>query len=189
MDPLKIALIVAALLFVGAFWIYNRLVRSQMRTQEAWSGIDVQLKRRADLVPNLVEAVKAYAAHERHTFEEVARARSAVHQAQGPAQATDANAKLTAALARLFALVEAYPTLRASESFLNLQNELSDIEEKIAYARQFHNRNVLDYNTRINTFPRIVIARLFAFQSFEFFEAEEPERAAVKVEFGGQEHN
>jgi LemA protein len=186
-DALNIALIVAGLVLLSVLLIYNHLVRSRMRTLEAWSGIDVQLKRRADLVPNLVETVRGYAAHERQTFEELARARSAAHQAQGPAQATDANAKLTAALARLFALVEAYPVLRASESFLNLQNELSDIEEKIAYARQFYNRNVLDYNTRINTFPRMLIARLFAFQPFEFFEADEPARAAVKVEFSSRE--
>jgi LemA protein len=150
-DSVNILLIVVALVALSVFWIYNGLVRSRMRTREAWSGIDVQLKRRADLVPNLVETVKGYAAHEQRTFEEVARARSAVHQAQSPAQATDTHAKLTEGLARLFAIAEAYPALRASENFIQLQKELSDVEEKIAYARQFYNRNVLDYNTRVNT--------------------------------------
>jgi LemA protein len=186
-DVLNIALIVAGLVLLSVLLIYNHLVRSRMRTLEAWSGIDVQLKRRADLVPNLVETVRGYSAHERSTFEEVAQARSAVHQARGPTQASDANAKLTGALGRLFAVAEAYPALRASENFIQLQNELFDIEEKIAYARQFYNRNALDYNTRINSLPGILVAQLFDFQPAVFFEAEEPARAAVKVEFGGQE--
>jgi len=183
-DTVDIMLIVAALVALGVLWTYNRLVRSRMRTREAWSGIEVQLKRRADLVPNLVETVRGYATHERQTFEEVTRARTAVHRAQGPAQATDAHAKLTEGLARLFAVSEAYPALRASENFIQLQKELSDVEEKIAYARQFYNRNILDFNTRVNTFPRNLIARLFDFQPAEFFESDEATRHVTKVDFG-----
>lgn len=183
MDSADILLIVVALVALSVLWNYNGLVRSRMRTREAWSGIDVQLKRRADLVPNLVETVRSYAAHERQTFEEVAQARSAVHQAQGPAQATDAHAKLTEGLARLFAIAEAYPALRASENFIQLQKELSDVEEKIAYARQFYNRNILDYNTRVNIFPQNLVAQLFDFQPAEFFETDEASRDATKVDF------
>jgi LemA protein len=168
-------------LFVAA--VYNGLIRSRVRTREAWSGIDVQLKRRADLVPNLVETVRGYAAHERETFDSVTRARAMLQQAQGPAQAAEANNQLTQALRSLFAVAENYPELRASENFMALQRELSDIEEKIAYARQFYNRNVTDFNTRIQVFPNVMIANMFSFQRFEFFEAEEEAREAPQVSF------
>jgi LemA protein len=169
-----------ALFVVG---IYNGLIRSRVRSREAWSGIDVQLKRRADLVPNLVETVRGYAAHERETFDSVTRARAMLQQAQGPAQAAEANNQLTQALRSLFAVAENYPELRASENFMALQRELSDIEEKVAYSRQFYNRNVTDFNTRIQVFPNVMIANVFNFQRFEFFEAEEEAREAPRVSF------
>jgi LemA protein len=170
-----------ALMMLG---IYNGLIRSRVRTREAWSGIDVQLKRRADLVPNLVETVRGYASHERETFENVTRARSMLQQAGGPAQAAQADNQLTQALRSLFAVAENYPQLRANENFLALQRELSDIEEKIAYARQFYNRNVSDFNTKVQVFPNVMIAGMFNFQRFEFFEAEEGAREAPQVSFG-----
>lgn len=180
-----LAVIVGIVLLFGLFVVavYNGLIRSRVRSREAWSGIDVQLKRRADLVPNLVETVRGYAAHERETFDSVTRARSMLQQAQGPAQAAEANNQLTQALRSLFAVAENYPQLRASENFMALQKELSDIEEKIAYARQFYNRNVTDFNTRIQVFPNVMIANMFNFQRFEFFEAEEEAREAPEVSF------
>jgi len=173
-------IVLLALMMLG---IYNGLIRSRMRTREAWSGIDVQLKRRADLVPNLVETVRGYASHERETFENVTRARAMLEQATGPAQAAQANNQLTQALRSLFAVAEAYPQLRASENFMALQSQLSDIEEKIAYARQFYNRNVTDFNSRIQVFPNVMIANMFNFQPFEFFEAEEEAREVPHVSF------
>jgi LemA protein len=180
-----LAVIGGIVLLFGLFvvGIYNGLIRSRVRTREAWSGIDVQLKRRADLVPNLVETVRGYAAHERETFDSVTRARAMLQQAEGPAQAAEANNQLTQALRSLFAVAENYPELRASENFMALQRELSDIEEKIAYSRQFYNRNVSDFNTRIQVFPNVMIANMFNFQRFEFFEAEEEAREAPQVSF------
>ena len=171
---------------IGAFILvgmYNGLVRSRNRVKEAWSGIDVQLRRRASLVPNLVETVKGYAAHERETFEEVTRARSAVEQAGSVPDAAAANNMLTGALRHLFAVAEAYPQLQAAENFRQLQTELSDIEEKIAFARQFYNANVLDYNNRLQTVPTVFIAGMFGFTREEFFEADEEGRAEVSVDF------
>jgi len=173
-------IVLMALMMLG---IYNGLVRSRVRTREAWSGIDVQLKRRADLVPNLVETVRGYASHERATFENVTRARSMLQQAGSPAQAAEANNQLSQALRSLFAVAENYPDLKASQNFMDLQNELSDLEEKIAYARQFYNRNVTDFNTRIQVVPNVFIANMFGFQPFEFFEAEEEAREAPQVSF------
>ena len=186
-NPAALALIFCAAALLVAVLIYNRLVRSQMRVKEAWSGIEVQLKRRANLIPNLVETVKGYVAHERTVFEEVTQARSALNRASGPAESTEANSLLTGALGRLFAVAENYPELRASENFLSLQTELSDIEEKIAYARQFYNRNVLTYNTLALTFPHTLIAGIFRFQPEEFFEADGVDRSPVSVDFGRQE--
>jgi len=172
--------VVAGLVLLG---IYNGLIRSRVRTREAWSGIDVQLKRRASLIPNLVETVKGYASHEREVLENVTRARSMLEQAGGAAQAAQADNVLTGALRSLFAVSENYPQLRANENFLALQKELSDIEEKIAFARQFYNRNVMDFNTRIQVFPSAIIANMFNFERFEFFEAEETVREDVQVSF------
>jgi LemA protein len=179
-----VVVIVIALIFVG---MYNGLVRGRNRCREAWSGIDVQLRRRASLVPNLVETVRGYAEHERETFEEVTRARAQLEQAQqtgGPADQAIANNMLTGALRHLFAVAENYPQLQAAENFRQLQTELSDIEEKIAFARQFYNSNVLDYNNRIQTVPSVFIANMFGFTPEEFFEAEEEGRAEVRVDFG-----
>ncbi len=163
--------------------MYNGLIRSRVRSREAWSGIDVQLKRRASLIPNLVETVKGYAAHEREVLENVTRARAMLEQAGGAAQAAQADNVLTGALRSLFAVSENYPQLRANENFLALQQELSDVEEKIAFARQFYNRNVMDFNTRIQVFPNVIIASMFNFERFEFFEAEETAREDVQVSF------
>lgn len=177
-----IGIIVFLIVFV--WLLYNSLVKSKMRVQEAWSGIDVQLKRRSSLVPNLVEVVKGYAAHERQVFENVTRARSALMGANDAKSAAEANNLLTGALKTLFAVAEAYPQLRASENFQQLQNELSDIEAKIAYARQFYNSNVMDYNTKIKVFPNVLLANTLGFKEADFFAATEEERADVKVSFG-----
>ncbi len=171
---------IVGLVLVG---MYNGLVRARVRTREAWSGIDVQLKRRANLIPNLVETVKGYAGHERETFENVTRARSMLQQAGTAPDAAQANNFLTQTLRSLFAVSERYPDLKANQNFLDLQSELSDIEEKIAYARQFYNRNVTSYNTRIQTFPNVMMAGMFGFERFEFFEVEEEARAVPEVSF------
>jgi len=176
-----VGIVVLAMLIIMA--IYNGLVRSRLRVKEAWSGIDVQLKRRASLVPNLVETVKGYAAHERETFENVTAARARLQQAGTPAQAAEANNMLTQTLRSLFAVAEQYPDLKANQNFLELQRELADIEEKIAYARQFYNTNVLSYNTKTQTFPSVILANMFGFQASEFFEAEAEAREDVKVSF------
>ena len=172
--------LVAGLAFLG---IYNGLIRSRVRTNEAWSGIDVQLKRRASLIPNLVETVKGHAAHEREVLENVTRARAALEQAGSPGQAAQADNALTQTLRSLFAVAENYPQLKANENFLALQQELSDIEEKIAFARQFYNKNVMDFNARVQVFPNVLIANTFNFSPFEFFEAEQAAREDVKVSF------
>src|SRR5574341_2122125 len=184
---LIIVLVIVAVLVVIGFILVgmsNGLVRGRNRVREAWSGIDVQLRRRASLVPNLVETVRGYAEHERETFEEVTRARAALEQAGSPADAAQANNMLTGALRHLFAVAENYPQLQAAENLRMLQTELSDIEEKTAFARQFHNTNVLDYNNRIQTVPTVFIANMFGFKLEEFFEAEEEAREEVKVDFG-----
>jgi LemA protein len=172
--------VLAGLVLAG---MYNGLVRARVRTREAWSGIDVQLKRRANLIPNLVETVKGYAGHERETFENVTRARSMLQQAGTAPDAAQANNFLTQTLRSLFAVSERYPDLKANQNFLDLQSELSDIEEKIAFARQFYNRNVMSYNSRIQTFPNVMMANMFGFERFEFFEVEEEARAVPEVSF------
>jgi LemA protein len=182
---IAIVVIVGIIVLIGLVLvgIYNGLIRSRVRTREAWSGIDVQLKRRASLIPNLVETVRGYASHERQTFENVTRARAMLEQAGTAAEAAQANNFLTQTLRSLFAVAENYPELKANQNFLDLQNELSDIEEKIAYARQFYNRNVTDFNTRIQTFPSVIVANMFGFKRFEFFEAEEEAREVPEVSF------
>ena len=177
-----IAAVVISLGFI-IVGMYNGLVRARLRVKEAWSGIDVQLKRRASLVPNLVETVKGYATHEREVFENVTRARSMLQQAGSPGEAAQANNMLTQTLRSLFAVAEAYPDLKANENFLELQRELSDIEEKIAYSRQFYNSNVLSYNEKTATFPTIIFANMFNFEPAEFFEAEDEARQDVQVSF------
>ncbi len=172
-------------LAVGLYLIatYNSLVVLKTRIQEALSGIDVQLKRRADLIPNLVETVKGYAKHEKEVFENVTKARSALMNAQGMQEKAEANDMLTGALKSLFAVAEAYPDLKANTNFQDLQRQLEDTEDKVAYSRQFYNSNVLDYNAKIQMFPSNIVAGLFGFKPFEFFKAGEEDRENVKVSF------
>jgi LemA protein len=162
---------------------YNRLVRLRNEADTGWSNIDVQLQRRGDLIPNLVETVRGYAAHERGVFEEVTRARSALQRAGTPGEAADANDVLTSALGRLFAVAEAYPDLKASENFRQLQSELTDTEDKISAARRYYNATVQAYNTAIQTFPSLLFAGMFGFQAREFFAAAQDERGPVAVSF------
>ena len=184
MTLLSIILVAAVILALFyALSVCNSLAKKRVDIDEAWSGIDVQLKRRADLVPNLVETVKGYASHEKDVFENVTKARAALLSAQNPKQAEEADNMLTGALKSLFAVAEAYPQLKASENFGSLQGELSDIESKIAYSRQFYNANVRDFNTLVVTVPSNLVAALFGFAKRDFFEAAESEKAAVKIAF------
>ena len=151
---------------------YNRLVRLRQEVNTGWANIDVQLQRRGDLIPNLVESVKGYAAHERGVFDEVTRARAAVQQAGSPASAAEANDVLTAALGRLLAVAEAYPELKASQNFLRLQDELTDTEDKISAARRYYNATVMRFNTAVQSIPWVLVAKPFGFREREFFSAE-----------------
>lgn len=173
----------AALVLIFLWSLYNSLVSARERIKEAWSGIEVQLKRRSSLIPNLMEAVKGYAKHEKSVFENVTKARSALLGAKNPKQAAAADNMLTDALKTLFAVAEAYPKLEASANFKELQQELSDTETKIAASRQFYNANVLDYNTKIKIFPNVLIAGLFNFKPEEFFDADEESTKEIKVKF------
>jgi LemA protein len=181
--------IIVGIVAVVIFWfvaVYNGFVRLINRAKEAWSDIEVQLKRRYDLIPNLVETVKGYAVHEREAFENVTKARATAMTAQGTAERGKAENMLSGALKSLFAVAEAYPQLRAVESFTRLQEELSDTENKIQAARRFYNGNVRDLNIKIESFPANLIAKMFGFVKMEFFELEESEAAAkepVKVQF------
>lgn len=172
-----------ALIIVYILYIYNFLVTARVRIKEAWSQIDVQLKRRADLIPNLVESVKGYAKHEKSVFENVTKARSALLRATGPEEKALANNQLAVALKSLFAVAENYPKLVASDNFLQLQKELSDTEDKVAYARQFYNTVVMEYNTKLQVFPSVIIARNLGFTPEEFFEADAEDRKKVSVKF------
>ncbi len=163
--------------------LYNSLAQLKVRITEAWSQIDVYLKRRADLIPNLVETVKGYASHEKGVFEEVTKARSALMSAKTVEETEKADNMLTGALKSLFAVAEAYPDLKAQANFSSLQTELSQTEDKIAYARQFYNATVRDFNTKIVTFPNNLVAGVFGFTKEPFFEASETERENVKVNF------
>lgn len=179
-------IVIAVVVLVLVFWIigiYNGLARARIRVKEAWSGIDVQLKRRSSLIPNLVETVKGYAAHEREVLENVTRARAMLDRAGTPGQAAQADNMLTGALRSLFAVAEAYPDLKANTNFLELQRELTDTEDKIAYSRQFYNGNVREYNERIAVVPSSIIAGMFNFTPEEFYEAEEGAREDVEVSF------
>lgn len=163
---------------------YNSLIRTRNRVKEAWSDIDVQLKRRHDLIPNLVETVKGYMTHERKVFEEVTQARAQAINAQGKGELAGAEDNLSHTLKTLFAVAENYPELKANENFLELQRELSDTENKIQAARRFYNGMVLDMNTRVQIFPTNILASLFKFGSEEFFEVDRPEeREVVEVSF------
>lgn len=174
---------VIAVIAVYSWLTYNSLITLRERIKEALSSIDVQLKRRYDLIPNLLETVKGYAKHEKGVFEEVTKARASLMSAKTPGEKAEADNILTGALKSLFAVAENYPTLRASENFSKLQEELSDTENKIAYSRQFYNSNVLDYNTKIKSFPVLIFAGTLGFKQEEFFESKEEDRQPVKVQF------
>jgi LemA protein len=177
----SIALI--ALIAVALVALYNKLVRLRNRASNAWAQVDVQLRRRYDLIPNLVETVKGYATHERATFEEVTSARTRAQEAQTVQQQAEAENMLTAAIGRLFAVAEAYPELRASENFQQLQAQLGDTEDKIRVARQVYNDTVLTYENARQTVPTNVVAGMFGFESRPFFEIEDVAREAPRVAF------
>jgi LemA protein len=177
-----LVLVVLAVLILAG--MYNSLVQLRVRADSAWSDIDVQLKRRHDLIPNLVETVKGYAAHEKGTFENIAKFRSQAMQATTPADKAQAENQLSGALKSLFAVAENYPQLKASEQFTGLQTSLNSIEDNIQNARRYYNAVIRDYNTRAQTFPVNIIAGMFGFQPRQFFEVESPEdRQNVQVKF------
>jgi LemA protein len=181
-----IGLIFLVVVIVIAFWLiamYNGLVKLKNRVEEAWSDIDVQLKRRYDLIPNLVNTVKGYATHERELFEKVTEARSRAMSAGSAADKAQAENMLTNTLKSLFAVAENYPDLKANQNFLELQRELTDTEDKIMASRRFYNANVRDLNTKIETFPTNILAGMMGFAKREFFEAEGGEKELPKVEF------
>jgi LemA protein len=178
-----IVVAILALLLLFLVYEYNKLVRLRNRTQNAWGQVNVQLRRRYDLIPNLVESVKGYAAHERQTFADVTQARTAAQQAQTVQDQAQAENALTAAIGRLFAVAEAYPQLRATENFQQLQAQLTDTEQKIAVSRQVYNDTVLTYNNATQTVPSNIIAGWFNFEPRTFFEIEDPVREAPRVQF------
>ena len=178
-----IVLAILVLLLIYVIVSYNSLVRVRNRTDDAWSQIDVQLRRRYDLIPNLVNTVKGYAAHERQTFEAVTQARTQGMNAQGVAEQAQAENMITGALKSLFAVAEAYPELKANQNFLALQEELTATEGRISYARQFYNDTVLKLNTKVQTLPTNILAGMFGFKTREYFEADDTSRGPVTVQF------
>jgi len=180
-----ITIVVVLVLFMAAYLIilYNGLVKIRNMVHNSWYQIDVQLKRRYDLIPNLVETVKAYASHERQVFENVTRARAMAAQAGTMEERQHAENILSGALKSLFAVAEAYPQLQASQNFTQLQNEMSDLESKIAFARQFYNDTTMKYNTKIQTFPANIFSSLLGFQYISYFMAEEQARNNIQVKF------
>ena len=188
MVALVVILVIVVVVLLGLVLAFNGLVRRRNRTQEAWAQIDVELKRRHDLIPNLVETVKGYAAHERGTFEAVTNARAAAVNAEAtgdPKQMAPAEGALTQTLRSLFAVAENYPQLRAVESFRDLQEQLTATEDKIEFSRRYYNTSVRDYNTALQTFPRTIIAGPFGFHAADYFMAEETDRAVPSVQFAG----
>jgi LemA protein len=188
MEALWIVLGVLVLILLIGVFIYNKFVSQRQSIRDAFANIDTELRRRYDLIPNLVETVKGYAAHERETFERVTQARAAAQAAQGPAEQAQAENVLTAALRQLFAVAEAYPQLQAAGNFQQLQAELANTEDRIQVSRRFYNENVREYNERVQSVPSNIIAGMFNFELEEFFEIEEAERATVgqapQVDFG-----
>jgi LemA protein len=178
-----IIVLILIVIVVAVIWLYNGLVNLRNRVKNAWSQIDVQLKRRTDLIPNLVETVKGYASHEKGVFENVTKARSNLMNASGVQESAEANNQLTGALKSLFAVAENYPDLKASQNFRELQAQLTETEDKIAYSRQFYNDTVLRYNNKVQMFPSNILASLFKFNEAEFFEMAESERAVPEVKF------
>lgn len=183
MDIIKIILIIGGIILFFIIATYNRLILLRNRAKEAWSDIDVQLKRRYNLIPNLVNAVKGYATHEKELLEKVTQARTSAMQAGTIKQKGEAENILSSTLKSLFAVAENYPDLKASTNFLELQRELRDTEDKIQASRRFYNTNVRDFNTKLETFPTNIIAGLFNFKKREFFEATEGEKELPKVNF------
>lgn len=174
---------VVVLVLLWAVGAYNHLVGLRNKVREAWSGIDVQLTRRADLVPNLVETVRGYQIHEREVLEQVTAARAGLVGARGPREAAQAEGMLEQALGRLFAVAEAYPDLKANTNFLELQRELSKLEEEIAFSRRFYNALVQELNTAIQRVPTVFVARMFGFREEEFFQADAADREPPQVDF------
>jgi LemA protein len=168
---------------LGFVVIYNNLIKMRNRVENAWAQIDVQLKRRNDLIPNIVETVKGYAEHEKNLFENVTKSRAAVSSAQGVNETAEASNMLTSALKSMFAVVENYPDLKANQNFIQLQNELAKTEDKIAYSRQFYNDVVMKYNTSIETIPNNIVAGLKGFEKKELFEAPAEDRAVPEIKF------
>ena len=183
MSALLIILIIIVVLVIFVIGMYNSLIRLRNRVKNAWSQIDVQLKRRYDLIPNLVETAKGYLKHERETLEKVVQARNMAMNAQGVAEQAKAEGQLTQTLKSLFAVVENYPDLKANQNMMMLQEELTSTENRIAFARQHYNDSAMTYNNAIQVFPKNIIAGMFNFKEFEFFEADEAERENVKVKF------
>ena len=183
MNPLFIIIIIAGIAIFYFWMLYNSLITAKVRIQEALSHIDVQLKRRTDLIPNLLETVKGYAKHEKELLVNITKARTSLMSAKTTHDKAEANNMLSDTLKSLFAVAENYPDLKANQNFGKLQDELSDTENKIAYSRQFYNSNVMDYNTKVAVFPNSIIANMFGFKAAEFFEAQEEERKPVKVSF------
>ncbi len=175
--------VVVVLLLIYLVTAYNGLIRKRNQVENAWSQIDVQLKRRHDLIPNLVETVKGYAAHEAGTLEAVVQARNSAISATGTVQQAQAENVLSGALKSLFAVAEAYPDLKANQNFLNLQEELTASEDRVAYARQYYNDSVLSYNTQIQKFPTVILAGMFNFEKREFFDAAPEETETPQVQF------
>lgn len=182
---MSLYVLIGLIVLVGGWLLltYNNLITLRNRVKEAWSEIDVQLKRRSSLIPNLVETVKGYAKHEKEVFENVTKARSAMLGAKDPGQKAAANDMLTGALKSLFAVAEAYPELKASDNFKELQEEISDTETKVAASRQFYNTNVLSLNNSLETFPSNIVGNMFGFQKEAFFEASEEDKKDIQVKF------
>lgn len=178
-----VLIVIAVVVILWLVVTYNRLVNLRARVKNAWAQIDVNLKRRFDLIPNLVSTVKGYAAHERETLEKVVESRNRFNSATTPTQRMDASNELTAMLSRLMLLVEAYPDLKANQNFIQLQNELRDTEDKIAFTRQFYNDTVMKLNAKLETFPTVLVAGMFGFRAEPYFEAEAEAAQAPKVEF------
>ena len=181
-----LGIVIAIIVVVIILWFiatYNKLVGLRNKKDDQWSQIEVQLKRRADLIPNLVETVKGYAKHEKQTFEEVIKARNTYLEAKTPEEEMKASSGVSNALSRLFALAENYPELKANTNFLSLQNDLKDTEDKISYARQFYNDSVLTYNNKVDMVPSNIVANITGFKKGTFFEVEEKDKEAPKVSF------
>ena len=184
--PIMLLVVLVGLIVVAGLWLmatYNGLVTLRQTVKNAWAQIDVQLKRRHDLIPNLVNTVKGYAAHEKETFERVINARARATSATSPAEVIKAEGELSSALARLLAVSESYPELKANQNFLSLQEELTSTENRVAYARQFYNDSVTKLNTQIQTFPTVVIAGMFGFKEEPFFGTPSEEKEAPGVQF------